>query len=110
MILALDAHHYLMLRPIFGPVRWFLSILLTLGFAACTADSEPVRYRLTSKERQRVDSLVAQEVRRLRPLNDSLCEAAFAERVSDATDSIVQERLEQELRLRARIPLNRTER
>lgn len=84
-------------------------ILLLLVFSllpACGGGEEKVDYRLTSKERRKVDTLVAAEVRVLRPLMDSLCDANFAEMVDAATDSIVQLRLEEELRLRNRIPLN----
>ncbi len=84
-------------------------ILLFLVFillSACGDGEETVTYRLTSKERRKVDTLVAAEVRILRPLMDSLCDANFADLVDEATDSIVQLRLEEELRLRNRIPLN----
>lgn len=79
---------------------------LVFLLAACGPD-EPVNYRLTSKERQRVDTLVAREVKVLRPYMDSLCEVNFAEAVARATDSIVQLRLEEEARLRSRIPIKR---
>jgi len=79
-----------------------LAFLLTL--TACTADSEEVNIRLTMDERERLDNLVVAHMDSLRPILDSLCAATFEDRVAVATDSIVQRLLEEEARLRARIP------
>jgi hypothetical protein len=72
---------------------------------ACSGGEEKVNYRLTSKERREVDTLVVKQVAELRTYMDSVCSAEFDERVGRITDSLVQERLEDELRLRSRIPL-----
>lgn len=71
---------------------------------ACGSD-EKIKLRLTSDERREIDTLVANQVKELRPMFDSICIADFDELVEAATDSIVQQRLEEETRLRARIPL-----
>lgn len=80
-----------------------VSILLLFSFG-CGTD-EKVKLRLTSDERREIDTLVANQVKVLRPLFDSTCVANFDELVEAATDSIIQQRLEEETRLRARIPL-----
>jgi hypothetical protein len=81
-----------------------VSILLLL-FACGGGGNEEVNLRLTSDQRRAVDTLVANQVKKLRPFYDSTCVANFDEMVEAATDSIVQRRLEEEARLRARIPL-----
>lgn len=82
--------------------------LLMFGLLlGCSDDNAKVNYRLTSKERQKVDTLVARQLRIMRPRIDSLCDLHFETKVAAATDSIIQLRLEQEARLRNRIPLNR---
>ena len=85
-----------------------LPLLLTslLFLTACTADSEEVNIRLTMDERERLDNLVIAHMDSMRPILDSLCKANFEDRVAVATDSIVQRLLEEETRLRARIPKN----
>lgn len=82
-------------------------LLILLFVSACGNGDEKVTYRLTSKERRLVDTLVTAEVKLMRPRMDSICNLNFEKMVAAATDSIVQERLEDELRLRNRIPLNR---
>lgn len=90
---------------IFAPVLRLLFALAALFIlVACSAEQEEVRVRLTLKERERVDKMVTARMDSLRPLLDSVCTATTAERVAFATDSIVQRRLEEEARLRARIP------
>ncbi|TXF89170.1 hypothetical protein FUA23_11710 [Neolewinella aurantiaca] len=80
---------------------------LSLALAACSSDSkENVNIRLTMDERERIDDLVGEAMDSIRPLYDSLCKADFSDRVAVATDSIVQRMLEEEARLRARIPQN----
>jgi len=79
-----------------------LSFLITLS--ACTADYDEVNIRLTMDERARMDELVVAYMDSLRPVQDSLCRVNFDDRVAVATDSIVQRLLEEEARLRARIP------
>ncbi|MEL6355412.1 MAG: hypothetical protein AAFQ37_00620 [Bacteroidota bacterium] len=87
-------------------MRWVLIVCCLLLFGTCSSpEEEDVRLRLTSSEWRQIDTLVSREVRILRPYYDSLCQVNFEQLVATATDSIVQKRLEEELRLRARIPL-----
>jgi hypothetical protein len=83
--------------------------LLFLSFA-CSTDSGEVTIRLTMEEREQLDKRVSAHMDSLRPVLDSLCTTSFADRVAIMTDSIVQRRLEEEVRLRARIPQNLRER
>lgn len=84
-----------------------LLIILLLSLASCSSDiEEEINVRLTMDERERIDKLVGEEMDSIRPLYDSICKADFADRVAVVTDSIVQRRLEEEARLRARIPQN----
>jgi len=82
-----------------------IALLLVLAFG-CSPDQEEVRVRLTLRERERVDKEVRAYMDSIRPLLDSTCAATTLDRVAIATDSIVQRRLEEEARLRARIPEN----
>lgn len=86
-------------------------LLLALFFiiTACSADSGEVRVRLTLRERERVDKLVTAHMDSMRPLLDSSCTANKSNLVAFYTDSIVQRRLEEETRLRARIPQSSTD-
>lgn len=84
-----------------------LLTVLLLSLTTCSSGNEEnINIRLTMDERDRIDELVSQDMDSIRPLYDSLCKADFADRVSVATDSIVQRRLEEEARLRARILQN----
>lgn len=87
-------------------IRLFtVALLLGLAFG-CSPEKEEVRVRLTLRERERVDKEVKAYMDSIRPLLDSTCAATTADRIAIATDSIVQRRLEEEARLRARIPEN----
>jgi len=69
-----------------------------LGPAACT---EPPPRVLTLEERRQADSLVQQEIKTIKPVLDSLCEAQFDSLVQMALDSILEERklaMEKQLR------------
>lgn len=83
-----------------------LLLMLSLIAAACTPEKEERRVRLTLKERERVDKLVGAQMDSIRPMLDSTCATTSYDRVARATDSIVQRRLEEEARLRSRIPSN----
>lgn len=63
--------------------------------------------RITSKESKYIDSIMQVEVPLLRNQMDSVCVAERDAAIDRATDSIVQKRLEDEARLRARRPLLR---
>lgn len=78
-------------------------VLLTLlGFSACGGGETEVNLRLTPTERSRIDTLYTARLDSLRPLWDSLCEVNHPKIVEAAVDSIVQQRLEEEVRLRSR--------
>lgn len=86
-------------------MKQLLLLLFLSGlFVACSPEREEVRVRLTLKERERVDKAVTAQMDSIRPLLDSICSATTVDRVAMATDSIVQRRLEEETRLRSRIP------
>ena len=84
-----------------------LKILLVCRFCwSCSADTEGgVDIRITGKESKIIDSIMQVESPLMRDLLDSLCAAEQDSAVLAATDSIVQERLEEEARLKARRPL-----
>lgn len=79
-----------------------LPLLLLLLTAACGPD-EQVRVRLTPKQTDAYQALARATTDSLRPALDSICDATFEARVAAATDSIVQRRLEEEIRLRTRL-------
>ncbi|PPK87414.1 hypothetical protein CLV84_0354 [Neolewinella xylanilytica] len=70
---------------------------------ACGPD-EAVRVQLTPDQRDTFQAIASRRIETLRPLLDSICTATFEDRVANATDSIVQRRLEEETRLRSRLP------
>ena len=80
-----------------------LLLLLLLG-TACEVEEENVKIRLTLAERDRLDARIIEHMDSLRPLLESRCAATQEDRVAVATDSIVQRRLEEEARMRARLP------
>lgn len=69
-------------------------------------DPGPVNIRLTMEERNELDERVISHMDSLRPLLNEKCAATTNDRIAIATDSIVQRRLEDELRMRARLPQN----
>ncbi|MEL7159392.1 MAG: hypothetical protein AAFN92_01430 [Bacteroidota bacterium] len=87
-------------------MRWFVLLLLFCLTVGCASDSEERNIRLTLDERERLDELVTTHMDSLRPLYSRRCAESFDDRVAVAVDSIVQRRLEEEARLRARIPQN----
>ena len=90
------------------PMRYATLLTVMLLFlTTCSSDNgENINIRLTMDERERIDDLVGQDMDSIRLLYDSICKTDFAGRVAVVTDSIVQRRLEEEARLRARIPQN----
>lgn len=86
--------------------RFLKVLLLAVVLFSCSPEQEEVRVRLTLKEREQVDKRVSAYMDSIRPLLDSTCKATMVERIAEATDSIVQRRLEEEARLRSRIPEN----
>lgn len=87
-------------------MRSLLFLTLLLLTACGSSGDEPVNIRLTMDEREQIDDLVKVHMDSVRTLVDSVCTATFDDRVAVATDSILQRRLEEEARLRARIPQN----
>ena len=83
-------------------MRSAVPLLLVFLGLACGPEDE-VRLQLTPAQLDAYRDIAAAEIDSLRPLLDSMCTATFEERVAVATDSIVQLRLEEELRLRARL-------
>ena len=65
---------------------------------------EAVRVQLTPDQSDRYRAIASRRIDSLRPVLDSICTTTFEERVALATDSIVQRRLEEEARLRSRLP------
>ncbi len=85
--------------------RWSgLVALLLLGCVAC--ESTPpgeLNVRFMPTDRARIDTLVSHRVPALREEMDSLCRENRQALLDRLTDSIVQERLREEMRLRERI-------
>ncbi|MEL7249399.1 MAG: hypothetical protein AAFO03_13310 [Bacteroidota bacterium] len=82
----------------------FLIIVLVVAALCWNAcgEKEAVNLRLTPMERNRIDTLYTVRLDSLRPIWDSLCEVNHSLVVAAAVDSIVQQRLEEEARLRSR--------
>lgn len=74
---------------------------LCLLFACSEEESQ---YRLTSRERVRVDTLYSKEVKLIRGQLDSICEMNHDSLLKLAVDSILKVRIIEEAKLRARVP------
>jgi hypothetical protein len=72
-------------------------LLLLVGLTSC---SEPPPLRLTSRQRERVDSLYVDSVKVLNREMDSLCDVRFETELSEMVDSLIQLRLDEEALLR----------
>jgi hypothetical protein len=82
---------------------YFIVIIILCCFiAACSDQKTGVSLRLTHAERVRIDSIYTSRLDSLRPLWDSLCEARYDSSLKVAIDSIVSERIEEEVLLRSR--------
>ncbi len=77
--------------------------VLPLLLAACGERQEDPLPALTYRQREIVDTLYLERVTTLRPMLDSICEAEHEARVARAVDSLLQVRMAEEARLRARI-------
>ena len=77
--------------------------MLGAFFIPC-GKKKQAKVRLTSAERVKVDTLYTREVRVLRPYLDSLCDANFDKMVTNAVDSLLEVRRQEEIQLRKRIP------
>ncbi len=81
-----------------------LLLLLLILLSACGGKkSGAAKVRLSSNERALMDSLYIKKIEVLRPKWDSLCKARYESSVAAAVDSLITTRLEEEVRLRARI-------
>ena len=78
-------------------------IIFLIALSACGGKRGEARVRLSSNERALMDSLYIKEIEVLRPHWDSLCEQRFETAVARAVDSLIKTRLEEEIRIRARI-------
>ncbi len=76
-------------------------VLAALCWHAC-GKKDAVNLRLTPMERNRIDTIYTVRLDSLRPIWDSLCDVNHEMMVQAAVDSIVQQRLEEEARLRSR--------
>lgn len=80
----------------------FAAPLLAALLSGCEPPEEaPIR--LTSRERIRIDTLANQQIDSLRPVMDSICDAAYQDILERAVDSLVEVRKREEEKLRARI-------
>ena len=85
------------------PSAILLLLLAVLLWGACNSKDTEVNLRLTPNERNRIDTIYTVRLDSLRPIWDSLCEMNYPQMVEEAVDSIVQQRLEEETRLRSRL-------
>ncbi len=85
------------------PSTILLLLLAVLFWGACNSKDTEVNLRLTPNERNRIDTIYTVRLDSLRPIWDSLCEMNYPQMVEEAVDSIVQQRLEEETRLRSRL-------
>ena len=91
-------------RPARIVVTLLIGTCLLAGSAACDREPASVNIRLTMEERDELDSRIIAHMDSLRPVLDTFCDNTRDDRVAAAVDSIVQERLEEEARMRARLP------
>lgn len=80
----------------------YIGLLLLPMAAACDQAGQDVSLRLTHHERSRIDTIYSQRVQDLRPELDSLCDARYPDLLDAALDSIIEERIRAEERLRNR--------
>ena len=79
-------------------------LVLALALVWSCGPEEAVRVQLTPDQTDAYRAIASRRIDSLRPILDSVCTTTFEERVRLATDSIVQRRLEEEARLRSRLP------
>lgn len=77
-----------------------MALFFTLLTTACEPPETAIR--LTSYERQQVDTLIRLQTDSLRQLTDSLCTSSKEQRINWAVDSIIKVRIAEEIKLRAR--------
>lgn len=83
---------------------FILSCLLWVGAVACDRPPpDELNVRFMPTDRARIDTLVSYRLPTLRDEMDSLCRVNREDLLDRLTDSIVRERLREEMRLRERI-------
>lgn len=82
------------------------SLLILLAICSGCEVEESVNIRLTMEERSQLDSRIIAHMDSLRPILEEMCTNTREDRIAIAVDSIVQRRLEEEARMRARLPQN----
>ncbi|MCB0631433.1 MAG: hypothetical protein KDD15_16920 [Lewinella sp.] len=78
-------------------------LLLVLFLAPACKKQENVRIKLTSRERELIDTIYTERIKVLRPKWDSMCTASHDSLLQIALDSIIRVRRVEEARLRSRI-------
>ncbi|WP_157500817.1 hypothetical protein [Lewinella sp. 4G2] len=86
------------------PSRLLLLLTIICSLLACEPTETKVNIRLTMAERSVLDTRIVAYMDSLRPILKANCVEETPDRVAVATDSIVQRRLEEEARMRARMP------
>jgi len=74
-----------------------IALIMLIGLIAC---SEPPPLRLTSKQREVVDSMYVDSVKVLNETMEDLCSIRFTQELPGLIDSIIEVRLKEEARLR----------
>jgi hypothetical protein len=80
-----------------------LSLLALLLVTPACKKQENIRIKLTSRERELIDTLYTERIKVLRPQWDSMCTASHDSLLQIVLDSIIRVRREEEARLRSRI-------
>lgn len=75
----------------------FLVLLMAITLSTC---SDPPPLRLTSRQRDRLDSMYVDSVKVLNLEMDSICNGRFATELPLMVDSLIQLRLQEEALLR----------
>jgi len=75
-------------------------LLVLIGSGLFVACEEPPPLRLTSRQRERVDSLYVNAVKALNEEMDSICTLRYETELPQLVDSLVQVRRSEEARLR----------
>lgn len=81
----------------------FFCLLAVFIWTPACKKQENIRIKLTSRERELIDTLYTERIKILRPQWDSMCTASHDSLLQIALDSIIRVRREEEARLRSRI-------
>ena len=85
---------------------WIYFFLLIMGLSggACEGETDQ-RYRLTSFERRRLDTLYDQALDSIRPRLDSICDYTYENNMQYTIDSLVRQGRQEAAALRRRNPI-----